>query len=652
MQTQTSNALHNAIIETGGKDRPPMLALGNYVQWKSRIKRYINTKPNKELIHYYLQNPPYKFKWTEKTAPVIEGSSETTTEGFYKLINELVRNQCDVTNHQVNVQFLLQLQPEWQRFVTLVKQIQDLKTVSYYKLYDVLKQHQNEVNEIRAERITRTANKLALVAQQQLVYHPTHYNQNSSTKSQQATTKNIRKAIVNSSSPTYDQETIMVTEDDEMMANVAGARENLGTKVVQQSGIQCYNCKDYGHIERECQKPIRAKDTAYPRRKCYCVSPDTANNCGPILDAEPLHEDDNDLANERNLLASLIEKLKCKIDDSEHRIECEHLEKELSKINTISKNSESKGFLKEHEKYFEIQDLKAQLQDNDIAISELKKLIDKMKGKSVETKFEKSSVIRQPNAFKSQRKSILGVIPTTSVSRPQLKSNQLEDRVMHNNSQGKKQKVEDHRRNFKFSNNKTSISTYNDSLNAKILNLIEIIIFIDDSRCSKHMKKNLKLLTNFVEKFLGTVKFRNDQIAPILGHGDLVQGTITIKRVYYVEGLNHNLFSVGQLCDADLEVAFRKSTCCIRDLKGNDLLTRSRGTYLYSITLQDISTPIPICLMAKATSSQAWLWHRRLSRLNFDSINLLSKNNIMIGLPKLKFIKDHLCSFCELGKAK
>ncbi|GJU55568.1 retrovirus-related pol polyprotein from transposon TNT 1-94 [Tanacetum coccineum] len=166
------------------------------------------------------------------------------------------------------------------------------------------------------------------------------------------------------------------------------------------------------------------------------------------------------------------------------------------------------------------------------------------------------------------------------------------------------------------------------------------------------MTGNLKLLTNFVEKFLGTVKFGNDQIAPILGYGDLVQGTITIKRVYYVEGLNHNLFSVGQFCDADLEVAFRKSTCYIRDLKGNDLLTGSRGTDLYSITLQDSTTPNPICLMAKATSSQAWLWHRRLSHLNFDTINLLSKNNIVNGLPKLKFIKDHLCSSCELGKAK
>nr|GEX77537.1 integrase, catalytic region, zinc finger, CCHC-type, peptidase aspartic, catalytic [Tanacetum cinerariifolium] len=130
-------------------------------------------------------------------------------------------------------------------------------------------------------------------------------------------------------------------------------------------------------------------------------------------------------------------------------------------------------------------------------------------------------------------------------------------------------------------------------------------------------------------KFLGTVKFGNDKIAPIIGYGDLVQGAVMIKRVYYVEGLNHNLFSISQFCDADLEVAFRKSTCYIRDLKGNDLLTGSRGMDLYSITLQDTNSPNPIFIMAKASSSQAWLWHRRLSHLNFDTINLLSKHDIV-----------------------
>nr|GEX81957.1 retrovirus-related Pol polyprotein from transposon TNT 1-94 [Tanacetum cinerariifolium] len=182
--------------------------------------------------------------------------------------------------------------------------------------------------------------------------------------------------------------------------------------------------------------------------------------------------------------------------------------------------------------------------------------------------------------------------------------------------------------------------------------LVEIVLFIVDSWCSKHMTGNLKLLINFVEMFLGTVKFGNDQIAPILGYGDLVQGAVMIKRVYYVEGLNHNLFSVGQFCDADLEVAFWKSTCYICDLKRNDLLIGSHDTELYSIILQDTNSPNPICLMAKATSSQAWLWHRRLSHLNFDTIKFLSKNDIVVGLPKLKFVKYHLCSSCELGKAK
>ncbi|GKC40066.1 integrase, catalytic region, zinc finger, CCHC-type containing protein, partial [Tanacetum coccineum] len=154
------------------------------------------------------------------------------------------------------------------------------------------------------------------------------------------------------------------------------------------------------------------------------------------------------------------------------------------------------------------------------------------------------------------------------------------------------------------------------------------------------MTRNLKLLSNFVEKFLGTVKFGNDQIAPILGYGDLVQGTITIKRVYYIEGLNHNLFSIGQFCDADLEVAFWKSTCYIRDLKGNKLLTGSRGTDLYFITLQETSTPNPICLMAKATSSQAWIWHHRLSHLNFDTINLLSKNDIAEAIATACFTQN------------
>ncbi|GJS47631.1 retrovirus-related pol polyprotein from transposon TNT 1-94 [Tanacetum coccineum] len=533
---------------------------------------------------------------------------------------------------------------------------------------------------------------------------------------------------------------------------------------------------------------------------------------------------------------------------------------EQLKNDTVCKEKASNVFRKEREQYFEIQDLKAQLQDKNIAISELKKLIEKCKGKSVDTKFDKPSVVRQPNAQRIPKPSVLGKpvpfsdslerkyfankksvlktneseglskpvtlenLPQTAtqavrntnvikpgmyritssttqtrapqlnqtsrntnprvststgvahkpnVSRPQPRSNQMKDKVVPNTShvKFKKTEVEEHPRISSISNQTKSVIACNDSLNSRTSNvnavcatcrkcvfnanhdacvskflkdvntrtnkpngvpistrkpkrqankfvttphkktvasestitnsksyyrmlykktnkawkwwiaqqcpsaytwvpktkrkwvpkvrnesvtkkIVQLILFIVDSGCTKHMTGNLSLLCNFVEKYLGTVRFGNDQFAPILGYGDLVQGNITIKRVYYVEGLNHNLFSVGQFCDADLEVAFRKSTCFVRDLQGNDLLTGNRGTDLYTISLQETTSSTPICLMAKASPTQAWLWHRRLSHLNFDYINLLSKKDVVIGLPKLKYVKDQLCSSCEVSKAK
>nr|GEX30496.1 hypothetical protein [Tanacetum cinerariifolium] len=209
MQTQTSNTLHNAIMEAGGKDRPPMLALDKVVpvsegspetttksdacpnaceMWKAidRLKQgeSINVKDLKTNLYWEFG------KFTSRDGELLESYYSR----FYKMMNELVRNQCDS---------------------------QELNTISYHKLYDILKQHQNEVNELRAERISRTANPLALVAQQQPVYHPqnhpTHYTQNSSTRSQQVATWNRGKVIINSPLPIYDQEPSMVAEDDEML---------------------------------------------------------------------------------------------------------------------------------------------------------------------------------------------------------------------------------------------------------------------------------------------------------------------------------------------------------------------------------------------------------------------------------------------------
>nr|GEV42735.1 putative ribonuclease H-like domain-containing protein [Tanacetum cinerariifolium] len=815
-------------------------------------------------------------------------SLESYYSRFYKMMNELIKNQCKVTNHQVNVQFLLQLQPEWQRFVTLVKQNQELKTVSYYKLYDILKQHQHEVNEIRAKKIACVANPLVLVAQQQPVYHPqthpTHYTQNSSTRSQQAATKNRGKAIVNSQQPIYDQEPSMkiykptnnnlqtssntsrANQDNSLRinkssgyknqrtGNVARARETVGSTTMQKSGIQCYNCKEFGHVTRECHKPKRAKDAVYHMEKMLLckleeagiqlnaeqadwrddidddeledqeleahymymaqlqeVSLDVADS-GPIFDDEPLqkvsnddhynvfamesehpqeeidqNDDDNDLANEpkkrmdesipldkkcqssieifkvktyvntiingvelykekianrtysgyidpfiqntieakfspvinrinagleqfhrclnEEMVADLryFNSLELEVDSLRSQLEtqktqflneidrlskeyyyadhmnailsmyteldkvtnlqcdylellekCKGLETKLSKSKMMSKSFEalqkhainleidlqqcqekikndksftenmSKEFHKEREQYFEIQDLKAQLQKKGIIISELKKLMEKLKGKSVDTNL---------NAKTLNVNSVCATYETCVL-------NYKHDMCVLNSVA------------------KPIKKTVASESNQKPRNITRKLYERISKACSwwypkftslgykwkpKSGKENVNPNTSMP---LGSVS----RTANILKH--MTSRSCHDKKVYYVEGLNHNLFSVGQSCDADLEVAFWKSTCFIRDLKGNDLLTGSRGTDLYSITLPDTNSPNLICLMAKATSSQAWLWHRRLSHLNFDTINLLSKNDIVVGLPKFKFIKDHLCSSCELGKAK
>ncbi|GJT84741.1 retrovirus-related pol polyprotein from transposon TNT 1-94 [Tanacetum coccineum] len=493
--------------------------------------------------------------------------------------------------------------------------------------------------------------------------------------------------------------------------------------------------------------------------------------------------------------------------------------KEQMKNNPVCKEKCFKIFRKEREQYHEIQDLKAQMQDKNMVINELKKLILVTKGKSVETQFDKPSVVRQPNAQRIPKPSVLGkptpfsnspemrrmyriastttqtrtpqlphasrntnphmskssgVIHTTSVSRPQLKSYQVKDKVVPNISQVKftKKEVEDNHRISSISKKTKSVTACNDSLNSRTSNVNAVcadcgkcVFNSDHDACvSRYLKDvnartkkpkvvpisaskpkrkanksvatphkktvasdttiqksksyykelyentnqewkwwiakrcptgytwtqkplrtkqiwmpkirkanestsisptidivsritNVLKISNSLGSTLSNVPSSSNSLADCTTHPihcmrRLIPRNVTIKTGLLRRGLNHNLFSVGQFCDADLEVAFRKSTCFVRDLQGNDLLTGSRGSDLYTISLQETTSSTPICFMAKASPTQAWLWHRRLSHLNFDYITLLSKKDVVTGLPKLKYVKDQLCSSCEMSKAK
>nr|GEV10112.1 integrase, catalytic region, zinc finger, CCHC-type, peptidase aspartic, catalytic [Tanacetum cinerariifolium] len=138
----------------------------------------------------------------------------------------------------------------------------------------------------------------------------------------------------------------------------------------------------------------------------------------------------------------------------------------------------------------------------------------------------------------------------------------------------------------------------------------------------------------------------------IMGYGDYHIRNVTILRVYYVEGIGHNLFFIGKFYDSNLEVAFRQHTCFIRNLEGDDLLTGSQGNNLYTLSVGDMMASSPICLLSNASKTKSCLWHRCLSYLNFSTINHLARHGLVRGLPKLKLEKDHLCSACSMGKSK
>nr|GEW68787.1 hypothetical protein [Tanacetum cinerariifolium] len=162
------------------------------------------------------------------------------------------------------------------------------------------------------------------------------------------------------------------------------------------------------------------------------------------------------------------------------------------------------------------------------------------------------------------------------------------------------------------------------SLSVKSTSFISKSVSVCIICCSRHMTGDRSKLINYVEKSIGTVRFRNDQFAAIVGY--------------------------GQFCDTGQKVAFRKYTCYIRNKDKVDLLKGSRTTNQYSISLKDVMEASPVCLLSKASSTKSWLWHRRLNHLNFGTLNELARKDLVRGLPKLKYEKEHLCPSCQLGK--
>nr|GEU52129.1 retrovirus-related Pol polyprotein from transposon TNT 1-94 [Tanacetum cinerariifolium] len=159
---------------------------------------------------------------------------------------------------------------------------------------------------------------------------------------------------------------------------------------------------------------------------------------------------------------------------------------------------------------------------------------------------------------------------------------------------------------------------------------------------SQSILQKIALSSPISLKKFGYCKFRSNHVEKIMGDGDYQTGNVMISRVYYVERLGHILFSIGQFCDLNLEVAFCQHTCYIRNLEGVDLLSGSRGNNMYTLYLGDTMASSSICLLSKASKTKSWLWHRRLSHINFE---------VYISQPDGIMDKDNLNHVYKLKKA-
>ncbi|GJS39852.1 retrovirus-related pol polyprotein from transposon TNT 1-94 [Tanacetum coccineum] len=611
LQTQTSSAFHNAIVEAGGKDRPQMLA-------RVETKKWIDAKAEAvQIILTGIDNDIYS------TVDACPNAME-----MWKAIKRLKQ--------------------EWQRFVTLVKQSQELKTVSYHKLYDILKQHQHEVNEISAERLARTANPFALVAQQQPVYYPppnlTHYTQKPEivvdeeafskekeidqlmalismyfkkiykpTNNSLKTSSNTRNINVDNTlrpDRRTGDDTNDELEDEELEAHymymekiqevILDGADNSGPIFDIEPLEKVHNSDDnYNVFANERQQPESVNDTYLVEQCDINTTPDLldmSNNGGEV------DQDDQMLQEERELLVSLIEQMKIEIDGSKQNNKClESANKALREANTFL-NNELKRY-----------------KESDF-VKNIKLKCAKAYGLLAEQNF------KFDQSFSAYTKNIINLNQKLSELENELSAHKRTISTI----------------SFQKEEQEKFFKTHEDKEIEKVIISPDMKILIEQK-----LNPTAKRLTNDVVEFYQTLKEEMVEdfkiVKSLKNEFEYLQSQLKLQQTQFSN-------EIGRL---SREYYYDDHMNAILDAYNNiDEYSGSCGTDLYSITSQEITSPNPIYLMAKASSSHAWLWHHRLSHLNFDTINLLLKNDIVNGLPKLKFVKDHLSSSCELGKAK
>nr|GEW95562.1 hypothetical protein [Tanacetum cinerariifolium] len=542
-------------------------------------------------------------EWEKLTSTDDGESIESYYHRFLKLMNDLKRNKHFPEKIASNLKFLNNLQPEWSRHVTIVHQIKDLHTTDYTQLYDFLKYNQKEnVRNLNGYNDVQNVGNQVI---QNAVQNPR--NQNGQIVVSRHANQNLNGN-----------------------GNLVAARAESNANGHNGNQIRCYNCRGLG-IQLQAEEfdlmAAAADLDEIEEVNANCIlmaNLQQASTLGTQTDKAPVYDSDGsaEVSDQKDIT--------CDKSANTKFAKQSILEKppKVGKTYALSKPVTSNSIPTPQE---------SKVVKNDKVISPGMFRINPFKPsreeKHVPNNVRASTTLRpEGHSLRAIQRMIgsslrLGVVE--SRGKNQKANVSIKEKQKKQNPKVKKPKKVGFIERLATPKPSKPRSFLRWSPTGRMFYLKGKIIASNESESQSDCSKGDNAYTSnplepTIKRFPNSTFFgRNDHVAAILGFSDLQWGNILITRVYFVEGL-----------------------------EGVDLLKRNRSTNLYTINLHEMASASPICLMARASSTKLWLWHQRLSYLNFDTINDLAKNDLVSGLPKFKYHKEHLFPSCEQGKSK